>query len=580
MNSPRLLSLLLAFVLLATSCHTDYKPTASETTAKNLPSDTEQIALAREAWITLSDKQREKEWPAATEQYNKALRTVFQRIRAENFMTNGQFDLRKKRPFTIGKITRTEDRNPGIYEDAIPCDLIPVRMRMEENVFVKGIGLPIAGVVKKTHESRKCQHSEDIKDHGNIHTLTAIFDFGQNPSAKPVLRVIPRLNTETIKTGAIHQPLAANFSAPLALFWEKNKLSDTALLGAFRPKKTTNYSGLYFSEPYDPNKIPVLLTHGLMSSPDTFSNLVNRLMVDPVIRKNYQFWYFSYPSGMPWTTSAKKLRHSLDAVAKEYDPQGTSKTLNNMVVVGHSMGGLITRYNNATQPWNMIPQFIKNQEDLKEMDYNQVKKKLIVNPETTKIMRDNFVFEPSKQTGRIVFMATPHKGSSFADTWIGIIGENLIRLPENLFIEATRIVTLSSDMLLLNPKNIQKEFTSIRQLSPSSSLIQGVQTMTPKKDIPVHSIIGNKRLNPLFRSTDGVVPYWSSHLDWSASEKIVRSGHSVQDTIESSLELRNILHEHLRHLNIKESNQSLAPTIWQLHPEKTVYLPWYGYIGK
>ena len=74
----------------------------------------------------------------------------------------------------------------------------------------------------------------------------------------------------------------------------------------------------YFSEPYDPKKIPVLFTHGLMSGPATFANLTNRLLVDPVIRENYQFWFFGYPSGLAWTIPAGRQRAALAELMQEY----------------------------------------------------------------------------------------------------------------------------------------------------------------------------------------------------------------------------------------------------------------------
>ena len=370
-----LLPLALTFMLVSTACHNDYSPPSSET-SKSIPSDEQQIALARKAWIILSDKNRKKEWQQATDQYNKALKVIFQRIRSENFMSEGNFDLTRERPFVIKSSVSGSDRTPTLYEDAIPCDMINTTRLMEERVFVPGIGLPIAGVVRKNNEKTKAEEtsSDIIKDRGNIHTLTAILDFGGNPSSKPLLRVIPRLDIESIKIQSVEHPLAADFSAPIALFWSKNNLKQTALLGAFRPKKTMTYSGLYFSEPYNPEKIPVLLTHGLLSSPDTFSNLVNRLLADHEIRKHYQFWYFSYPSGILWSRPAKKQRLALEKLSKEYDPKGTSKTFNNMVMVGHSMGGLITRYNNATRPWDMVPRFVKNQDSMLQMNYEQAKK--------------------------------------------------------------------------------------------------------------------------------------------------------------------------------------------------------------
>lgn len=91
-----------------------------------------------------------------------------------------------------------------------------------------------------------------------------------------------------------------------------------------------------------------------MSGPATFANLTNRLLVDPVIRENYQFWFFGYPSGLAWTIPASRQRQALKELMQEYNPRGTSREMNNIVMVGHSMGGLITRFNNSTKPWTLM----------------------------------------------------------------------------------------------------------------------------------------------------------------------------------------------------------------------------------
>ncbi|MEG1258847.1 MAG: hypothetical protein RSD12_07420 [Akkermansia sp.] len=575
----RLPILLLSIGLfLLSACHSTYTPNKSEVYGKTIPDDNQQVELARQAWEILSDNDQKNQWPSATLQYNKAVRIIFLRTRYEKYKTNNQLDFAKVRPYDIQRYNSKGTRDHNRYKDAIPCDLIDTTFRLEERVFVKGLGLPVAGVVKTdTNRSDK----KVLKDSGNVNTLTAILDFGSTTNKKPILRIIPRLDTETIKIGNIDHPLAADFSAPLAHFWEKNTaLTDTALLGVFRPKETADFTGLYFSEPYNPNKIPVLLTHGLMSSPDTFCNLVNRLIVDPEIRHHYQFWYFSYPSGVPWVISAKEQRDALNAIIHEYDPHGTSPTLNNIVMVGHSMGGLITRYNNASRPWGIIPQLMKNQDAIAKMNYTQAEKvQFGNNPVASKKIANTFIFNPYKQTSRIVFMSTPHQGSPIAESWIGFIGMKLIRLPENIITEATRIATLSRSMLLLNPKTLERSFTSIYQLSPNAPLIKGLQPLRPDKKIPVHSIIGNNGgWNHIFSSSDGVVPYSSSHLDWSQSEDIVHSGHSVQDTIPAALALRKILHEHLNQLKISDPQHNCPPTIWQTNPPPRIVLP--GYVGR
>jgi hypothetical protein len=63
--------------------------------------------------------------------------------------------------------------------------------------------------------------------------------------------------------------------------------------------------------------------------------------------------------------------------------------------------------------------------------------------------------------------------------------------------------------------------------------------------ITYHSIIGDQGKGDTPDSSDGIVPYWSSHLDGAASEKIVPSGHGSERSPEGIEELERILHEHL-----------------------------------
>ena len=68
----------------------------------------------------------------------------------------------------------------------------------------------------------------------------------------------------------------------------------------------------------------------------------------------------------------------------------------------------------------------------------------------------------------------------------------------------------------------------------------------PKKGMIYHSIMGNiTNSNDPDIMTDGIVPYRSSHLDGAVSEKIIKGGHSIQETPEAVLELRRILKLHL-----------------------------------
>ena len=541
--------------------------------------DAAAIREAYAAWLILSSPNRSREWPEARKKYNACIRELAAHLKEAK--RKGGMDEKKRLslPCVIEKSPYARDSNPWFYEAIFMSDEVDPSFRLRESVTVEGMGIPLAGLAPRGGSR---PHANVLKDNGNVHTLTAILDFDRMVDGKPTLRTIPRLMNEHIFIGKnkVRQPLAANFSVPIALFWKLSDADGTELLGAFRPKKAINTMGLYFSEPYDPRKIPVVFTHGLMSGPATFANLTNRLLVDPVIRENYQFWFFGYPSGLAWTIPASRQRQALKELMQEYNPRGTSREMNNIVMVGHSMGGLITRFNNSTKPWTLMKGvFELSPETFEGMTLENWKKgmaPLHYDEQTLERLQNNFIFSPPQGVTRIVYMATPHRGSTFADNWIGRLGQRLIDLPSDMLEEVTRIATLSRGMFLLNPLQLKDELTSIRQLSPNSSLVKYMSELRGSPNVPVHSIIGDRGRNDTPNSSDGVVKYHSSHLDWSASEKIVPSGHSVQDDPASALELRRILREHLVKVKgrktLEEADAKAATPVWQANPSPPIIL--------
>lgn len=550
-----------------------------ETAYSHYQDDAASIREARAAWLILSSPNRSREWPEARKKYNACIRKLTSHLKEAR--REGGMDEKKRRslPFIIEKSPYARDSNPWFYEAIFMADEVDPTFRLRESVTVEGMGIPLAGLAP---QGASRPHANVLKDNGNVHTLTAILDFDRMVDGKPVLRTIPRLMNEHIFIGKnkVRQPLAANFSVPIALFWKLSDADGTKLLGAFRPKKAINTAGLYFSEPYDPRKIPVVFTHGLMSGPATFANLTNRLLVDPVIRENYQFWFFGYPSGLAWTIPAGRQRQALEELMQEYNPRGSSTEMNNIVMVGHSMGGLITRFNNSTKPWTLMKGLFElPPETFADMNLENWKTGLAplhCDEHTLEQLRNNFIFSPARGVTRIVYMATPHRGSTFADNWIGRLGQRLIDLPADMLEEVTRIATLSRGMFLLNPLQLKDELTSIRQLSPNSSLVKYMSELRGNPNVPVHSIIGDRGRNDTPNSSDGVVKYRSSHLDWSASEKIVSSGHSVQDDPASAVELRRILREHLAQVKgrhaLEEADARAATPVWQTNPAPPIIL--------
>ena len=63
--------------------------------------------------------------------------------------------------------------------------------------------------------------------------------------------------------------------------------------------------------------------------------------------------------------------------------------------------------------------------------------------------------------------------------------------------------------------------------------------------VPYHSVIGDRGKGDTPNSSDGVVPYWSSHLDGARSELIVPGPHGAYSLPPTIAELKRIFKLHL-----------------------------------
>lgn len=536
----------LTVIVCVTSCVTTPIPSPElPRITREQVSDAELLAQIREQWYIMANPAKQDDLMKAMTKYNQALDLLVRRIRYDHFGKPSHRFSAKKYGF---ELAHNDELDPNIlqaYEDLVPCADIDLD-DLETRYTVTGPGIPLAGVVP-ADKAKDLKSVRVMRDKGNVHSLTAVLVFPKNPHSKqlPKMCLIPRLSREDIPIGRYRYPLAADFSAPLALYWQMTDVKSMRLLGLFRPLKAVNVYGLSFNEPYNPKKIPVVLTHGLMSSPNTFSKLVNRLVQDPEIRKNYQFWYFGYPTGIPWVISAEQYREALTKVRHELDPHKRNKNWDRMVVLGHSMGGLITRYSLAKEPWKLMKDTLSAEGERELMKAQQAEKHVTVsNQDNEDNLHRALYFKPLQEPKRVIYLATPHRGAPFADNWISAIGSWLIKIPVQLTTEALKIVTFQEDMFLVNPQNFVHNMTSINQLSPQSVTIKNLSSV-PLRNVPTHSVIGNQGDENPLHSSDGIVPYWSSHLNWSDSEKIVHHDHSVQDDSETANEIIRILKLHL-----------------------------------
>lgn len=308
------------------------------------------------------------------------------------------------------------------------------------------------------------------------------------------------------------------------------------LRGGFISKlaaKDRAQDGLFTLQPYRTGKIPVVLVHGTASSPARWAELINELQGDPIIRKRFQIWVFLYDSGNPIGYSAGLLRTALTNAVQEFDPEGKDTTLQRMVVIGHSQGGLLTKFtaiDTGTRLWDRV-----SNEPLDEVK---------VNPEIRKLLRRSMFFTPLPFVERVVFISTPHHGAMLAARRVVTgLAAKLISLPRALLGELVQAAGTVGDEKLAAAMSSPP--TAIDNMSPNNPALKILATIPVTPRIKAHSIIAVEGNGPKEEGDDGVVTYKSAHIDEAVSELVVRWSHSAQGQPEAIEEIRRILYEHL-----------------------------------
>jgi hypothetical protein len=199
-----------------------------------------------------------------------------------------------------------------------------------------------------------------------------------------------------------------------------------------------------------------------------------------------------------------------------------------MVLIGHSQGGLLVKMaavDTDSRLWDAIS--------------NEPLDELRVTPETREPLQQSLFLEPEPFVGRVIFVATPHRGSYLAEYSLGRFVAGFVRLPFNLLRATGDVVTNNPDAFRFDPTRTR--VGSVYGMTPGSPLITGLSDTPVAPGIPAHSIVAVRGDGPLEDGSDGVVRYESAHIDGVESELIVRSGHSVQANPHTVLELRRIL---------------------------------------
>jgi pimeloyl-ACP methyl ester carboxylesterase len=472
------------------------------------------VAAARDALRQLDRN------PANTEarrDYNFAIARIFTVVRDAKLDpwtqpmrvgTNGDFTLTWKRD-------PRPEWNLALY-DLIPADELDFKgTYVKDHVKKDGIGAPLVAKRELTAQQASALFCPPYI----YYSVTATAQF---EGSRCVISINDPLAAESVRVDGHNYPLAANFTASYALLLAREKPQKLGFARLLRPQEYAATARVARLEPYNPNKTVLLVIHGLMDTPATWVPMLNNLRGDKDMRRNYQFWFYSYPSGYPYPYSAAILRQELDAIEKKFPLRKP------MVVVAHSMGGSITHTLLTDAGTTLWLEAFGHPPAQTPMD-----------PKSKHLLEEVLIFEHRRDIGRVVFMSTPHRGADLASNWIGRIGSMLVRTPSKMLTVARTLrENLKADPAALKLKRLPN---SVDTLAPNNRFVVAINKIPITKGIPYHSIIGDRGRGDTPNSSDGVVAYWSSHLDGAVSERIVPSGHGSPLNPQAIAEVHRIL---------------------------------------
>jgi pimeloyl-ACP methyl ester carboxylesterase len=467
----------------------------------------------------------------ASDIYNRGLTSGFasaDRSRVE--LRSGRFDL----PFgTIDVAFDPASARWGTIalSDFTPADELRIK-GLNNRYRQRGIGAPLAADATSDGEETGFQLSPNVKVPVTalLRTDASVQDLARGHLSGRV-DVYPAFEPTSVEIRGQSVPLEVDTSAAFAYGLSDPEIWESEfggfLNGAYFSQPASQISGL---EPYRQGQIPVVFIHGTASSSGRWADLINDLQSDPVIREHFQFWWFTYSTGNPTPFSALQLRTALEAAINRLDPRGTDPALRQMVLIGHSQGGLLAKF-------LVIDSGARLFDSVSSKPLDELK----VSPQTRNLLREALFVKPLPQVTRVVFIATPQHGSFVAGSTIGQLLGRFVTLPASLLASVGDLISGNADALRVK----QVGSGSVWSMTPDNPLLKTLATIPVAPNVAANSIIAVQGDGPVETGDDGVVSYQSAHIDGVESELVVRSGHSVQANPHTVAEVRRILLRHL-----------------------------------
>jgi pimeloyl-ACP methyl ester carboxylesterase len=465
----------------------------------------------------------------AVELYNLAVTKAFEtRGGAQVELRSGVYEL----PF--GRLDVTFDQDQLVWGDLRLTEFAPAAelevYGLRNRYRRPGLGAPLAAATSAIDPIKGFQVA--ARQRIPVTALLRIDDAGRalaEGQISAALEIYTPIDPEETTIAGRTVPLEVEPTASLAYGLSNPDIWATELrgflLGDLLQTAPTNLVEL---QPHQPGRFPVVFVHGTASSAGRWADMLNDLLSFPDIRDRFEFWFFAYETGNPIPYSALQLREALERAVASLDPEGQDAELRDMVIIGHSQGGLLakmTAIDTGSRLWDGLS--------------NRPLDELRMQPETRELLQEALFIEPEPFIGRVVFIATPHRGSYLAEFSLGRFVAGLVRLPFNVLRAGGDVITNNPDAFTFDPTRTR--FGSVYGMTPGSPLITGLAEIPVAPGIPAHSIVAVRGDGPVEDGSDGVVRYESAHIDGVESELVVRSGHSVQGNPQTVLEVRRIL---------------------------------------
>jgi len=343
--------------------------------------------------------------------------------------------------------------------------------------------------------------------------------------------------TANVQLAGQEVPLAANFTSGYGLWLARSDFALQALRSLFGGRDGLTQPRIYLMQPYDPERRTVIMLHGLASSPEAWINVANEVLGDETLRRRYQIWQVYYPTNAPLPLNNFAIREAVTQTLKHFDPTGQAPASKNITLIGHSMGGVLSRLMVSSSEDKLWDALLASY-PMQGAQQRRIEEKL------APYLR----FEPLPQVSDAIFIASPHRGTDFANNRISRWVANLITLPVAMLGQlgdiSRELIRIAPGRQDAGPLRIPNSIDNLSDRDPFVRLSSGLP-MNPR--VRFHSIIGNDTPGlAQALSSDGIVPYASAHLDGAASELVIPSAHSVQENPLAILEIRRILREQLQ----------------------------------